>query len=172
MHAKKITFILLPVLVIGLAVSWNCSGKSEEDLIRDTVKKIGEYAEERDAVGIMTLISEDYSDTEERTKTDIETLLDENFDRYSGIVVNILGTKIVEINPPNAKIEIDTAFSSGAARAFRKIVRFSGHCYRFDVDMVKDIDQWKVKNASWQYISTDELTPEAMKAIKEVFPKL
>jgi hypothetical protein len=169
MHFKKIVLVLLPVLLL---VYWGCSGKSEEDLIRETVNKIGDYAEERDAIGILTVIADDYSDDRERTKEDIEILLDENFDKYTGIVVNILGTKIVQINLPEAKVEIDTAFSSGAARAFRKIVRFSGHCYRFDVEMIKDIDQWKVKSASWKYISTDELTPEALKAIKEIFPKL
>lgn len=172
MHFKKITFALLPVLAIGLLTSWGCAGKSEEDLIRETVKKIGEYAEDKDAAGIMTIIADDYSDTKERTKTDIQTLLDENFEKFSGIAVDILGTKIIEITPPLAKVEIDTAFSSGAARAFRKIVSFSGNCYRFHVDMVKDIDEWKVKSASWEYISTDELTPEALKAMKEVFPKL
>jgi hypothetical protein len=171
MYLKSIRFAALLLLVLSFC-SWGCSGKSEEDLILETIEEIGDYGEDRDKYGILSCISDSYSDDKERTKENIETLLEENFDKYQGIVVNILGTELIEVNPPHANVEIDTAFSSGAAKMFRKLVRFSGHCYRFKVELIKEDDQWKVKSASWEYITEDELTSESAKILKELFPRL
>jgi hypothetical protein len=171
MYLKNITFATLLLLAFSFCF-WGCSGKSEEDLIRETIEEIGDYAEDRDKYGIISYISDSYSDDKERTKEDIETLLEDNFDKYQGIVVNILGTEFIDVNPPKANVEIDTAFSSGAAKMFRKLVRFSGHCYRFKVELIKEDDQWKVKSASWKFISEDELSTESMEILKELFPKL
>ena len=171
MYLKNITFAVLLLLAFSFCF-WGCPGKSEEDLIRETIEEIGDYAEDRDKNGIISYISDSYSDDKERTKENIETLLEENFDKYQGIVVNILGTEFFKVNPPHANVEIDTAFSSGAAKMFRKLVRFSGHCYRFKVGLIKEYDQWIVKSASWKYISEDELSTESMEILKELFPKL
>ncbi len=171
MYLKSISFAVLLLVALSICF-WECSGKSEKDLILETIKEISNYGEDRDKYGILGCISDSYSDDKERTKDDIETLLEENFDKYQGIVVNILGTEFIEVNPPHANVEIDTAFSSGAAKMFRKLVRFSGHCYRFNVEFIKEDDQWKVKSASWKYITEDELTSESAEVLRELFPKL
>ncbi len=172
--ARKNSLAPLAVLFLVLLLAWGvgCSGKSDEELIRESIGKIGEYAEARELEPILVYLSKSYSDDEGRTAEEIETLLDENFSKYSGIAVNILGTEFISLEPPHAVVETDAAFSSGAARTFRKIIRFSGQCYRFRLELEKEEETWKVQAASWEYISTGELSPESMEIIKEVFPKL
>lgn len=169
MNLKTIGFAILILLVLLFS---GCSGKSEEDLLLETIEKIGEYAEDRDVDGILLYISDSYSDDDERTIENIEDLLAEYLEKYRGIVVNILGTKITELNPLDAAAEVETSFSSGAARIFRKAVRYSGRCFRFKVEFVKEDEKWKIKYASWDEVDQDDLFPESKENLKELFPDM
>ncbi len=149
-----------------------CGGKSEQDLIRDTVAKIGNYAESRNGPGILYYLSDDYSDDEGRTPEDIGELLEKYFDRYRGIVVNVLGTKIVSLKVPEAEIETEVALSSGAAKIFRKAVRYASEFYRFNLSLVKEGETWKCRRASWENLTLQELFPESTKILRKLFPQL
>jgi hypothetical protein len=175
MKNKKIFYFgYLVVFIAGLflfsAIFFNCSGKTEEDLVRETVDKIGDYAENRDIEAILLYVSDDYTDDENRTIDDIEELLEKYFDRYRGIVVNVLATKVLHVTVPEAEIEIEVALSSGAAKIFRKAVRYAGQFYRFNLELVKEEEMWKCQTASWKYITLDELFPESFKILKKLFP--
>lgn len=167
MNLKYIAFVVTVLLVF---YSWGCGGKSEEELIVETIHTIGDYAEDRDFEGIMDYISESYSDDEDRTVEEIGDLLADNIEKYRGIVVNILGTQVSELKPTSAKVETEVAFSSGAAQLFRKAVRYSGRVYRFNVDLVKENEKWRVQYASWDTVSEREMMPESRKIMKELFP--
>ncbi|MGD2089012.1 MAG: hypothetical protein PVH61_22730 [Candidatus Aminicenantes bacterium] len=175
MKNKKIFYFgYLVVFIVALSlfsgIFFNCSGKSEEDLVRETVDKIGDYAESRDMEGILLYVSDDYSDDENRTVDDIKEILGKYFDRYRGIVVNVLATKVLNVTVPESEIEIEVALSSGAAKLFRKAVRYAGQFYRFNLKLVKEEEMWKCKTASWRYITLDELFPESFKILKKLFP--
>jgi hypothetical protein len=147
-------------------------GKSEEDLIMEAVDRMGDFAEDRDIGGVLGFISTDYSDDEERSFEDIEKLLNEYFDRYRGIVVNVLATKIIKIEVPQAVIETELALSSGASKVFRKAVRYTGEFYRFDLNLIKEGERWRCKYARWERIPMEKLLPESFKIIKKLFPSL
>jgi len=158
-------FLTMPLLFV------NC-GKSEEELILKAVDQIGDYAEERNIDGVLNFISTDYADDESRTYADIEELLTEYFDRYRGIVVNVLATKIIKIELPQAEIETELALSSGAAKLFRKAVRYSGQFYRFDLSLIKEGEKWRCKHAYWEVIPLEDLLPESVKILRAIFPNL
>jgi len=162
--------VFIAGLSIFSAIFFNCSGKSEKDLLLETVNKIGDYAESRDMEGILLYVSDDYTDEKNRTVDDIESLLGEYFDRYRGIVVNVLGTRVLHVTVPEAEIEIEVALSSGAAKIFRKAVRYAGQFYRFNLELEKEEEIWRCKTASWKYITLDELFPESFKILKKLFP--
>lgn len=164
--------VFITALSIFSAIFFNCSGKSEKDLLLETVDKIGDYAESRDMEGILLYVSNDYTDDENRTIDDIEELLRKYFDRYRGIVVNVLATKVLDVTVPEAEIETEVALSSGAAKIFRKAVRYSGQFYRFNLKLVKEEEIWKCKTASWKYITLEELFPESFKILKKLFPNV
>lgn len=141
-------------------------------MIRDAVDEIGDYAENRDIEGVLSCVSIDYTDDEGRTYADIEELLTEYFDRYRGIVVNVLGTNITKIEMPEAEIETELALSSGAAKLFRKAVRYTGQFYRFNLTLVKEGEKWRCKYAYWEVIPLEDLLPESLKIIKKIFPNI
>lgn len=138
----------------------------------ETLDKIGNYAEKKSKAGILYYISDDYLDQEGRTAGDIEELLDRYFDRFTGIVVNLLGSHITSIKLPEAEVETEVAFSSGAAKVFRKAVRYAGRFYRFRFVMVKEGETWKCKDAEWEEIFLQDLFPESTKILRELFPQL
>jgi hypothetical protein len=164
-------FIFFTVFLVSCSsLFFHCSGKSEEDLVRETLGKIGAFAENRDMEGILLYISDQYTDDDNRTLQDIEELLKQYLDRYRGIVVNVLGTKILSVKVPEAEIETEVALSSGAAKIFRKALRYSGQFYRFNVKLIKEEETWKCKTASWKNITLEELFPESFKILKKLFP--
>jgi hypothetical protein len=163
-------FVFFLSFVILLSGFYNCSKKTEEELVIEAVEKIGDYAEDMDINGFLSCISDEYADDEERTFEDIENLISQYFAMYRGIAVNLLGKKIIYVTPPDAEIEAEVGLSSGAAKIFRKAVRYSGQFYRFKLILVKEDEQWKVKKASWENISQGDLLPESVEIIKELFP--
>jgi hypothetical protein len=166
----RFVFFVFIIFIISL-LFFQC-GKSEEELIIDAVELMGDYAEERNIDGVLGFISTDYSDDEERIYEDIVELLNKYFDRYRGIAVNILATKIIKIDTTRAEIETELALSSGASKLFRKAVRYSGECYRFNLSLVKEEKKWRCKYARWVVIPIEELFPESIKIIKKLFPTI
>ncbi|MCP4147854.1 MAG: hypothetical protein GY757_08885 [bacterium] len=166
----KVCALLLVYLLI--LIFPGCSGPTEEDKIKEMIDKLGDSAEKKSKYRILSYISDNYSDPRERTYDDIEILLDENLEKYSGIAANILGIEISAIKVPYAKVEADVVLSAGALKMFRKMVKFSGQFYRFNMELEKEKEQWKIKSATWRHISLRELFPESMEVAKELFPNL
>jgi hypothetical protein len=165
-----IGFVSILSFFILLCFFTNCSGKSEEDRVLETVDKIGGFAEDANISGLLGFVSDAYADEEGRSFEDIEKLLQQYFSMYRGIAVNMLGKKIIYVTPPDAEIETEVGLSSGAAQIFRKAARYSGYFYRFKLVLVKENEQWRVKKASWENIDQGNLLPESVEALKELFP--
>lgn len=176
MKKKSLTLsipsILFYVLLASIISNVSCSGKSEEDLIRESIKEAAGYAEDNDLERTMEYISPDYSDSQERTVEDIAQLLESYLGKYRGIAINMLGVKINSLNPPEAEIETDLGLSSGALQVFRKVSKYAGYFYRFKLKLAKSGKKWQVESASWEQISQQELNKEAAEKLKELFPNL
>jgi len=165
---KIFIFVVCP---LGLSF-WGCSGQSEKDILLETIESIVDYGEKRDVAGVLSWISTSYLDDEKRSFEDLNQILDEYLEKYRGIAVNLLSSKISKIEVTDAVVETEMAFSSGAAKMFRKLINFSGSCYRFNLKLVKETNRWKIRSASWKYVSPEELFPESMNIIQKLFRKL
>lgn len=169
-HFKR-NFII-PFILFLAFFSILCKEKTDEELILDLVDNAGRYAEKKDLDSIIINLADDYSDFEGRNKRKTEDMINEYFERYRGIVINMLSTRIDEINPFEASIQTEVAFSSGAAKVFRKLIRFSTENYRFKIKLIKRNDRWQIKYAEWRYVSLNELFPESLSILKKIFPDL
>jgi len=159
--------IILLLLLCFFLVS--CVGKTDEDLILELMDKIGSYAEKKDIESIMANLAYDYSDFEGRDKRKAKEMVEEYFRQYRGIVIHMLSTRIVEIDTPEASVETEVALSSGAARVFRKLVRFSTENYRLKIKLIKRNERWQVQFAEWRYVTFDELFPESLTIFNKIF---
>ena len=163
--------VLLPIMV-SLTLCRCSKEKSDQELILEMVGRVQDHVENKYLTAIMDLLAEDFLDMENRGREEIEELLGEYFERYRGIVVHILGSKILRLEGKEAEIETEVSLSSGAAKIFRKLIRYSGQTYRFTLSLIKTDAGWRVTYAQWRYITLDELFPESFKILKQIFPDL
>ncbi|HSQ36203.1 MAG TPA: hypothetical protein VLQ89_09470, partial [Candidatus Binatia bacterium] len=160
-------------LILALSVSSfvSCRGKSEKEVIAALVADLAVSAEKRDAPGLIVHLDPGYRDFEKRDREQTAALIEEYFSRYRGIVIHVLASRIEIDGPGSASLETDVSLSSGAAQAFRKLIRFSGENYRFRFRLRKD-DRWRITGAEWEYVAIDGLFPESLKIFRELFPNL
>lgn len=147
----------------------SCVKKTDEDFILEFMEKIGRYAEKKDIDSIMMNLAYDYSDFEGRDKWKAKELIDGYFQQYTGIVIHMLSTRVDEINPPEAFVQSEVALSSGAAKVFRKLVRFSTENYRLKIKLIKRDERWQIQHAEWRFITLDELYPESLTVFNKIF---
>jgi hypothetical protein len=161
-------YVIVCLLSFALFLT-SCVKKTEEDLILEFMERIGKYAEKKDIDSLMMNLAYDYSDFEGRDKWEAKKLIDGYFQQYRGIVIHMLSTRVDEINPPEASVQSEVALSSGAAKVFRKLVKFSTENYRLSIKLVKRDEKWQIQHAEWKYITFDELYPESLTLFNKIF---
>lgn len=164
---KKKQFVLL--ILAPFLLMTGCGQKTDEDLIRELMKEVGEHVEKKDLRGLLDLLEDDYSDFHGRNKSQTEGMVQTYFSQFRGIVLHILHTRIDELKAQEASIQCDVALSSGAARTFRKLIRVSTDNYRFRIKLTKKEDRWLIRYAEWSTIGFDELFPESLSILKKIF---
>jgi hypothetical protein len=147
-------------------------GKTEQDQIREMIESVEDFVEKKYISNILELLTDDFYDVEDRSKKEIEELLIKYYERHTGIVIHILGTQFLNIGNDQAEVQTEVSISSGAAKFFRKIVKYYGETYRFTLNLKKINQEWKIHYAEWRYISLEELFPESFKILKKIFPKI
>ncbi|MHB8094766.1 MAG: nuclear transport factor 2 family protein [Candidatus Aminicenantales bacterium] len=137
------------------------------------MRQIRNLVEKRDAAGLLALVTDDYEDFEGRDKDATRALVEEHFAERRGIVVHLLDTEIAP-GPVEGKatMETDVVLSSGAGFLLRKAVRFAGEFYRFELNLRKTPDGWRVGSARWSLSSRNELSAESVRLLQELFPGL
>ena len=157
------------ISVLSLAFYASCIQKTEEDLILEFMDEISRYAEKKNLDSIMMNLAYDYSDFEGRDKLKSKEMIDGYFKQYRGIVIHVLSTQVEEINLPEASVVSEVALSSGAAKIFRKLVKYSTENYRLILKLIKKDKKWQVQYAEWRYITFDELLPESLTIFNKIF---
>ncbi|MFO7733908.1 MAG: hypothetical protein R6X21_09690 [Candidatus Aminicenantes bacterium] len=151
-----------------------CGAPSEEARVMEVVRKAAVLAERGDLDAMMELLTPGYYDFRDRDKDATRALVEDYLTSFRGVVIHVLGAK-AEITEPGARAAVtaDLVLSSGAAEAFRKLVRFTGDYFRFDLELEKFPGaQWRIAYADWRSISLSDLFPESLEILKELFPGL
>ena len=160
---------LLSLFVFSMALFFiSCAAKTDEELIFELMRDIGDFAEKKEIESIMMNLTDDYTDFQRRNKSQTKDMIQQYFDQYRGIVIHVLSTQIDEINPPEASIRTEVAMSSGVAKVLRKLVRFSTDNYRLKIRLIKRNERWQILYAEWRYVSLDELFPESLSILKKI----
>jgi hypothetical protein len=165
---------LAAVILLLLFVSWlfiSCRQKTESEIIAALLADMAVRAEKRDSAALIDNLAADFHDFQGRDLKQTAAMLQEYFSRYRGIVIHVLASRIVIENTRNAAVETDVSLSSGAAQAFRKLIRFSGENYRFQCRLRKD-GRWLITEVKWEYMALESLFPESLKILRELFPTL
>lgn len=151
-----------------------CGGPSDETRIRDLLEKATVRAEKRDIAGLMELFAADYRDFQGRDEDGTLRLVRDHLDRYRGVVIHLLGARLGEIGTDGVvSVECEIAMSHGAAEVLRKLIRFTGECYRFRMEVRKTgAAEWRFTYAEWESIGLEGLFPESLDILRKLFPGL
>ena len=149
-----------------------CQEKTDEELILQMMDDVGKYAEKKDMASIMMNLADDYHDFEGRGKKETQDMINKYYERYRGIAINVLSSRIDQIQSQEASIQTEVAFSSGAAKVFRKLIRYSTENYRLKIKLIKRNDRWQIQYAEWRYVTLNELFPESLSILRKIFPDL
>ncbi len=159
---------LLLVILMVVVIFPSCRKKTDRELFLEMMSDIGKFVEDKDINKIMPLISEDYSDFQNRGKMETMDMLRSYFRQFRGIVFNVLSSHIDELSPEEASIQTDVSLSSGGVKILRKLVRVSPDNYRITMKLRKRNGQWYIRYAEWEYISLEELFPESLAILKKI----
>ncbi|MBS3819641.1 hypothetical protein KGY73_09095 [bacterium] len=165
---KGLLFFLLVIIFLFPS----CKPHTPEERVKEFLKNMVHHAEKKNLTPIMDRLSEDYSDFQGRNKRETQNWIEGYFDRYKGIVINLLSTRFEEINPTQASLETEVAFSSGVGKVLRKLLRYSTDIYRIHLNLVKREEKWMVCYAEWKYVPLDEIFPKSTKILKKIYPDL
>ena len=170
MNARLFFVLGLGLLLLG-AVACK-KEKTEEEKLLDYVAVIGEDVEAEKLDRLVQYLDKDFEDFQGRDLDAAEELIEKYFDRYKQIAFNMLGARVISLDGDIAEMEVEVSLSSGAAKMLRKLVKYSGQCYRFKLDLKRPFGEWKIVYAEWRYMPLDQLFPESFEMLKEIFPKI
>ncbi|MEN8221893.1 MAG: hypothetical protein ABFR36_01430 [Acidobacteriota bacterium] len=162
----KRTVIIITILFF-LA---GCGSSDKRSEIEIAIYKAVDAAVENDVDQFMTFIDYDYLDGEERIKPDIQEKVENYLNRFRVISINILNIKTVQSDNDTAEVVAEINFSHGLGKMLSKVFRSYGESYRFHLDMVRRSRGWAVKQAKWEWMSLEDLYPESLKVLRELFP--
>jgi len=151
-----------------------CGTPSDEARIRGLLKEAVALAEHKDTQGFRGLFAPDYADFEGRDVDGTLRLITEYLDTYKGVVVHLLGARVGDIQSEGrASVECEVSLSHGAAEVLRKLIRYTGEYYRFEIEVRKTgSGEWRFAQAEWQSIGPADLFPESLEILKKLFPGL
>ena len=155
--------------VLGL-LSVSCGKVSEEQRLIDRFESMADLAEDENQAKIMEFFSDGYEDFEGRDKAATEEMIRNYFATFRGIVLNVLGVRAVDLQGEESSLEADVTFSSGAAQALRRLVRFAGEYYRIEIRWIKEGGEWMAAYAEWRQVGLNDLFPESRDKLQKILP--
>jgi len=116
-----------------------------EEQLRQWVSRVEEAAEAKERRELIAMISPDYTDSRDNERPDIENMLRAYFFRQNSIslLTNIEDVRLIADSA--AEIELTV----GMAGQNDGVFGFSADAYRFEMELMKEGDDWLLISARW-----------------------
>lgn len=149
------TLLLLPLLLLLQACSGD--GDSPEEQLQRFVDRGVQAAEARSADDLVELVARDYIDQQGHNRKQLGGLLRAYFLRHRNIH---LFTRIdrIEIAAANqASLSLHVAMAGTVISDVDALASLRARLYRFELQLVREDDEWRLRHASWAPASLDSL---------------
>jgi hypothetical protein len=135
--------------VLSLAALASGCGKAG-DPARETIDRIVQAADARDAAAVVRELAPDYRDASGAGRAEVEQTLRGYFAAYEIIEVRLSDVTIERAeSAARARFRVDLSGQPRQASGLAGLLP-SSEAYRFDVRLVPDGSRWKVAWASWE----------------------
>lgn len=127
---------------------------TEEEILLELVRRLGDAAERRDAELLKKHISARYSDPQGRGKAELGRTLSLYFLRPGIINVYVVRSSVDAINktasPMSARVSATALLTRGPrVKKLSDLVPEAARALRFDVELEKEGDVWRAISARW-----------------------
>lgn len=148
-------------LVIGMVIALGlvaCSQHADapEEKIRALVAQAQTAAEARDVSGLRTLIAENYADAQGNDRKAVETLLRFTLLQNQSIHLFTRIRDLRVIGPEQATLSVAAAMAGRAIANAGELAGLNANLYRFDLDLVRQGEEWRVQRAVWEPARLDD----------------
>ena len=167
----SVRLISMIVALAAASLFSSCRSRTEQEILADEIDDMAARVEKKDSRGLVAHLADDYRDFEGRDRTQTEAMAEEYFSRYRSIKIKLLSSRIAMGEAGAATAEIEVSLYSGLASALRKGIGFSGENYRVSC-LFRKGREWRVHEARWEYVPLENLFPESLKVLRELFPDL
>ncbi len=167
--SRRLVNLAVLLTTAGSLLLWtqSCRQTSQTEVIRGLLRSIAGLAEKKEPVKIIEHLGDEYRDFEGRDCRQTLSLLEYYFKNYRGIVIHLLDI-YVDINKNRAEVEADVLLSSGPLENLRKLVGLVGVYYRFNFQLEKKEDRWKINYAAWREVDENSLLPGSKLILKKI----
>ena len=153
---KPLALVLLFSLMLALQA---CSDDAEspEQAIRAFIDNAADAGERRSADELAEFLHHGFVDEQGRNRGEIEKLLRLYFFRHKNIH---LFTRIDEIEilaENQANVNLHVAMAGSAISDVTAIASLRAQIYRFELELVKQSDEWQLRQAAWAPASIGDL---------------
>ena len=137
--------LALVLLLCGALSACGDPPSSLEESIRAWVAQGQQYAEEKDRNGLVDMISPAYADARGNERNDIENMFRLYFLRQHNIELLTNIESIEVFGETAAKLDLTV----GMAGTNDGVLGFSANAYNFEMELVREGDDWLLISARW-----------------------
>lgn len=150
---------ILPLIFVSLLLpGCDDEARSPEQEVREFIQQGIEAAEARKSGDLKPMLSWDYRDQQGNDKARITSVIRALFFRHKNIH---LFSKLDEIRFPtseNASVSLYVAMTGSVVTDVSMLSGLRAHIYRFELELIKDDNEWLLKNANWHRASARDIS--------------
>jgi hypothetical protein len=149
------TGITSRLLLVGLLAS-GVAGCGEpptppEEAVRAWVSQGNQLAQDKDRGALMDMVSDDYADPRGNRRADIENMFRLYFLRAHDIKLLTRIDDVRIIGESAAELDLTV----GMAASHDGVLGFSADAYKFEMELVRDGDEWLLISGRWGEVGGD-----------------
>ena len=156
----KLKTALNTLLLVSLVFLQACAGDPDDPVseIKSMLAAFEEAAEERSISGVSGYLAADYQDKHHRNSQAVKRSLLGYFHRHRSIYLftNIKDITLNESTANEARAVVNVAMTGTQVDSEEALLLLKADVYSFNLELVKQEDQWLVKSASWKRIKITE----------------
>ncbi|HEY8153764.1 MAG TPA: hypothetical protein VII72_06510 [Myxococcota bacterium] len=143
-------------LLLCLALA--CAGEPEspEDRVRALLASLEESAQRKDAGEMKEHVSEGYSDAHGNDKRAVAQLVAFHLLRNQSVHLLTRVQSVVIPSPGEARAEVLVAMAGTEIEGPEALIALRADLYRFDLGLVEEDGDWRVRSADWRPASVDD----------------
>ncbi len=149
---------ILPLLCIIFAMT-GCSDRPDtpEQRVRDYIAEGETAVEAREIMDVMLLISEEYKDTDGRSKKDLLRLLTVYILRHKSIHLLIQINQITFPGPQTSQVSLYAAMAGRPIKENTQLLSLSADLHRFDLKLKEEEGTWRLISGEWRRARQSDL---------------